>query len=108
MNLAVLCGDFFFFLLSMSVPWKKKKKNRHLTECSMPLNSRKSRKTLLVASNRLDYKLERLMSTTIRAFSSATPIDHTYKCHVLFPLCRLNLSIGKGRRVIKSISTCTY
>ena len=37
-------------------------------------------------------------------FLLATPIDDTYQCHVLFPLCVLDLEIGKGRRLIKSIS----
>ena len=49
----------------------------------------------LFASNRL----EQPMSTSNRAFSPATPIDHTYQCHVVFPLCMLDLKIGKGRRV---------
>ena len=74
-------------------------KNRRLTECSMPPNSQKSRK-LSSASN----GLEQPMSTTNRAFSPATPIYHTYQCHVLFSLCMLDLKMGKGRRVIKYIS----
>ena len=53
----------------------------------------------LFASNRLEWP----MSTTNRAFSPATPIYHTYQCHVLFPLRMLDLKIGKGRRVVKSI-----
>ena len=48
------------------------------------------------------------MSTTNRAFSPATPIDHTRQRHVLFPLRMLNLKIGKGRQVIKSVSTSMH
>ena len=67
--------------------------------------SKVAKNYLLFASNRL----ERLMSTTNRAFSPATPIDHTYQSHVVFPLRMLELKIGKGRRVIKIIQTlrCT-
>ena len=58
---------------------------------------------LLFASN----CLERPMNTADRAFSPATPIDHTYQCHVLFPLRMLDLKIGKGRPVIPSASMHT-
>ena len=74
-------------------------KNRYWTECSKPPNSRKS------SSNHLGWPT----STTNYALLPATPINHTYQCHVLvlFPLHMLNLTIGKGRRVIKFISTHT-
>ena len=48
---------------------------------------------LMFASNRL----RRPTSTTNRALSLATPIEHTYQCpmYVLVPLCMLDLKIGK-------------
>ena len=66
-------------------------------------NSQKSQKTITFASNHLG----RPMSTTNHMFSLATPIDHTYQCHVLFPLHIRDLKVVKGRRVIKSISMHT-
>ena len=47
------------------------------------------------------------MSTNC-VFSLAMPIYHTYQCHVLFPLYMLDLKIGKGHRVMKSISKSTH
>ena len=44
------------------------------------------------------------MSTTNHVFSPTTPIEYTYQWHMLFPLRILNLKIGKGDQVIKSIS----
>ena len=44
------------------------------------------------------------MSTT---FSPATLVNHTYQYQVLFPLHTLDLQIGKGHWVIKSMSTHT-
>ena len=46
----------------------------------------------LFASNRLGWPT----STTNHVFLLATPINHTYQCHVLFPLRMLHL---KGHRV---------
>ena len=46
----------------------------------------------LFASNRL----EQPMSTSNCAFSPATPIDHTYQCHVVFPLHMLDLPMPCG------------
>ena len=69
-------------------------------ECYMPPNCQKSRKNLMLASNCLGQPT----STTNHAFSPATPINNTYQYHALFPLCMLDVKIGKGRRVIKSIS----
>ena len=63
--------------------------------------SKVTKNYLLFASNRL----EQPMNTANHAFSPATPIDHTYQCHVLFPLRRLDLKMGNGRQVIKSVST---
>ena len=62
-----------------------------------------------VASHeKLPNHLERPMSTTNLAFSPATPINHPYQCHVLFPLRVLDLNIGKGCQAIKSISTSMH
>ena len=47
------------------------------------------------------------MNTANREFSPVTPIDHTYQCHVLFPLCMLYLKMGKGRQAIPSASIHT-
>ena len=47
------------------------------------------------------------MNTANREFSSATPIDHTYQCHVPFPLRMLDLKMGKGRRATQSASMHT-
>ena len=52
--------------------------------------------------------LERPTSTINHSFSLAMPIKRTYQCHVEFPLCMLNVKIGKGRRVIKSISASMH
>ena len=48
------------------------------------------------------------MNTANHAFSPGMPIDHTYQCHVLFQLRMLDLKIGNGPRVIKSVSTSKY
>ena len=58
--------------------------------CHQTVDSHKN--YLLFALNRL----ERLMSTTNCAFSLAMPIDHTYQCHVVFPLRMPELKISKG------------
>ena len=55
--------------------------------------SKVTKNYLLFASNYLEWP----MSTTNRAFSPAMPIDHTYQCHVLFPLRMHDLKIGNGR-----------
>ena len=64
---------------------------------------RKSENYLLFASNRLEGPI----STTNHAFSPATPIDHTYQCHVLFLLLMIDLKIGKGHRMLSCIQDYT-
>ena len=49
--------------------------------------SKVTKNYLVFTSNRL----KRPMNTANRVLSPATPIDHTYHCHVLFPLHRLDL-----------------
>ena len=60
----------------------------------MPPNGRTSRNYLLFASIRLG----RPTSGTNCAFLLATPINHTYQCHALFPipLRMLDLKTGRG------------
>ena len=58
-----------------------------------------SKNWLYFASNRQ----HRSTSAINRAFSPATPIHHTYQCHVLVPMRMLNIKTGSGRRAIKSL-----
>ena len=74
-------------------------KSMCLTECSMPQKSKVTKNYLLFASNRLERSAN-------CAFSPATPIDHTYQCRVLLRM--LDLKMGNGRQVIKSVSTSKH
>ena len=69
-----------------------------------PKQSKVTKNYLLFASNCLEWSV----NTANRAFSLATPIDHTYQCHMLFPLHMLDHKIGKGCWVITSVSTSIH
>ena len=71
--------------------WAPKPPNLQTARWAKCLMSRKSRKTILCL---LQIAEDGLYKSCV---SLATPIDHTYQCHVLFPA---RSQIGKGRPVI--------
>ena len=60
-------------------------KNWQWTECCMPPHTRKSQKLSLVCFKSLRMAHKHYKSCV----SPAMPIDHTYRCNVLFLLCRI-------------------
>ena len=69
----------------------KKRQTRRSALCHQTVESYKKLSSVCFKSLRTAHKHYK------SCVSPATPIDHTYQCHVLFPLCMLE---GKGRQVI--------
>ena len=52
-----------------------------------------------------DHYLIRALNAINHAFSSATPVDDTKVCHVLFQLCMIKLIEGNSCQVINLVYT---